>query len=184
MTTEEYYADVPKAQLDEISLDISNREGRYIITQAISNIRNDASKARFGIHILQQGGFNQDQYNKIKQTRLYPVAIAAANIPMCSCGERIEYIIGRFCAGIIDEELAYGQISWFIVAYELDHPHVYSYEPLPLPRMKCKLEPHHKRFQHPSDPSLHYGGRGRQPKWLIDWLEQGHKISELVKVQI
>jgi len=35
------------------------------------------------------------------------------------------------------------------------------------------------RYQHPSDTSLHWTGRGRQPKWVQDWIAAGHLISTL-----
>jgi DNA-binding protein H-NS len=35
------------------------------------------------------------------------------------------------------------------------------------------------RYRHPSDASLQWTGRGRQPKWVKDWVESGQALSAL-----
>ncbi|MET3132761.1 DNA-binding protein H-NS [Oxalobacteraceae bacterium GrIS 1.11] len=35
------------------------------------------------------------------------------------------------------------------------------------------------RYRHPEHPSLQWTGRGRQPKWVKDWLESGKSIDLL-----
>ena len=34
------------------------------------------------------------------------------------------------------------------------------------------------KFRHPTDPTLQWSGRGRQPKWVKEWVESGKKIEE------
>lgn len=34
------------------------------------------------------------------------------------------------------------------------------------------------KYRHPTDPTLQWSGRGRQPKWVKEWLESGKKIEE------
>lgn len=46
-----------------------------------------------------------------------------------------------------------------------------------VPRAKTgKVEP---RFRNPADASQQWTGRGRQPKWVKDWLEAGNSIDGL-----
>ena len=35
------------------------------------------------------------------------------------------------------------------------------------------------RYRHPSDKSLRWSGRGRQPKWIKDWVESGQPLDAL-----
>lgn len=35
------------------------------------------------------------------------------------------------------------------------------------------------RYRHPSDTSLQWTGRGRQPKWVKDWVESGQALAAL-----
>jgi DNA-binding protein H-NS len=35
------------------------------------------------------------------------------------------------------------------------------------------------RYRHPSDASLQWTGRGRQPKWVKDWVESGQALAAL-----
>ncbi len=35
------------------------------------------------------------------------------------------------------------------------------------------------RFRHPADPSLQWTGRGRQPKWVVEWLAGGQSMDDL-----
>jgi DNA-binding protein H-NS len=35
------------------------------------------------------------------------------------------------------------------------------------------------RYRHPSDTSLHWTGRGRQPQWVKDWLSSGKPLDAL-----
>jgi DNA-binding protein H-NS len=35
------------------------------------------------------------------------------------------------------------------------------------------------RYRHPSDATLQWTGRGRQPKWVKDWVESGQALSAL-----
>lgn len=34
------------------------------------------------------------------------------------------------------------------------------------------------KYRHPTEPTLQWSGRGRQPKWVKEWLESGKKIEE------
>ncbi|PRP68484.1 hypothetical protein BUE93_22035 [Chromobacterium amazonense] len=40
---------------------------------------------------------------------------------------------------------------------------------------RTKVEP---RYAHPHDASLTWTGRGRAPKWVVDWKSSGHTIEE------
>ncbi|MGE5769465.1 MAG: H-NS family nucleoid-associated regulatory protein [Betaproteobacteria bacterium] len=35
------------------------------------------------------------------------------------------------------------------------------------------------KYRHPQDASLEWTGRGRQPKWVVEWLGKGNKIEAL-----
>jgi DNA-binding protein H-NS len=35
------------------------------------------------------------------------------------------------------------------------------------------------RYRHPSEPSLHWTGRGRQPGWIKDWIGSGRSLDAL-----
>lgn len=35
------------------------------------------------------------------------------------------------------------------------------------------------KYRHPKDASLEWTGRGRQPKWVVEWLANGGKIEGL-----
>jgi DNA-binding protein H-NS len=35
------------------------------------------------------------------------------------------------------------------------------------------------KYRHPQDASLEWTGRGRQPKWVVEWLGKGNKIGAL-----
>jgi DNA-binding protein H-NS len=35
------------------------------------------------------------------------------------------------------------------------------------------------RYRHPSDASLQWTGRGRQPKWVKEWVETGEPLDAL-----
>ncbi|MGV8898917.1 MAG: H-NS family nucleoid-associated regulatory protein [Burkholderiaceae bacterium] len=35
------------------------------------------------------------------------------------------------------------------------------------------------RYRHPADTSLHWTGRGRQPKWVHEWLASGQTLDAL-----
>jgi DNA-binding protein H-NS len=35
------------------------------------------------------------------------------------------------------------------------------------------------RYRHPSDKSLRWSGRGRQPKWVKDWVASGQPLDAL-----
>ncbi|WP_025918227.1 H-NS family nucleoid-associated regulatory protein [Herminiimonas sp. CN] len=35
------------------------------------------------------------------------------------------------------------------------------------------------RYRHPADASLQWTGRGRQPKWVQDWLASGQSLDAL-----
>jgi DNA-binding protein H-NS len=35
------------------------------------------------------------------------------------------------------------------------------------------------KYRHPQDASLEWTGRGRQPKWVVEWLAKGGKIEAL-----
>ncbi|WP_230414471.1 H-NS histone family protein [Collimonas silvisoli] len=35
------------------------------------------------------------------------------------------------------------------------------------------------RYRHPSDASLQWTGRGRQPKWVQEWVSAGKALEEL-----
>ena len=39
----------------------------------------------------------------------------------------------------------------------------------------CAIE---ARYRDPDNPKNTWGGKGRKPKWLLDYLEQGHDLSE------
>jgi len=34
------------------------------------------------------------------------------------------------------------------------------------------------KYRHPTDPTLQWSGRGRQPKWVKSWVESGKKIED------
>lgn len=34
------------------------------------------------------------------------------------------------------------------------------------------------KYRHPSDSTLQWSGRGRQPKWVKDWVESGKSLNE------
>lgn len=34
------------------------------------------------------------------------------------------------------------------------------------------------KYRHPTDPTLQWSGRGRQPKWVKEWVDSGKKIEE------
>jgi DNA-binding protein H-NS len=36
--------------------------------------------------------------------------------------------------------------------------------------------------RHPTDESLVWSGRGRHPRWLKEWVAEGHKLDELVSI--
>lgn len=36
------------------------------------------------------------------------------------------------------------------------------------------------RYQHPQDSSKQWTGRGRQPKWVKEWVEGGKSLEELL----
>jgi DNA-binding protein H-NS len=36
-----------------------------------------------------------------------------------------------------------------------------------------------KRYRHPHNPSLEWTGRGRNPRWVVQWLAEGHSMEEL-----
>jgi len=35
------------------------------------------------------------------------------------------------------------------------------------------------RYQHPTDASLHWIGRGRNPMWVEEWISSCHKLSDI-----
>jgi DNA-binding protein H-NS len=35
------------------------------------------------------------------------------------------------------------------------------------------------KYRHPKDASLEWTGRGRQPRWVVEWLAGGGKIEGL-----
>ncbi|WP_081466402.1 H-NS family nucleoid-associated regulatory protein [Collimonas fungivorans] len=35
------------------------------------------------------------------------------------------------------------------------------------------------RYRHPSDPLLQWTGRGRQPKWIQDWVASGQSLDAI-----
>lgn len=35
------------------------------------------------------------------------------------------------------------------------------------------------KYRHPSDSGLTWTGKGRQPKWVKEWLEKGRKLADL-----
>jgi len=35
------------------------------------------------------------------------------------------------------------------------------------------------RYQHPTDATLHWTGRGRQPLWIEQWLASGRSLSDI-----
>ncbi len=35
------------------------------------------------------------------------------------------------------------------------------------------------RYRHPADASLQWTGRGRQPKWIVEWLASGQTMDAL-----
>lgn len=35
------------------------------------------------------------------------------------------------------------------------------------------------RYRHPSNPTLQWGGRGRKPGWIKDWLASGQSLEAL-----
>jgi DNA-binding protein H-NS len=35
------------------------------------------------------------------------------------------------------------------------------------------------RFRHPANKSLRWSGRGRQPKWVKDWVASGQSLDAL-----
>ncbi|SDX50487.1 DNA-binding protein H-NS [Collimonas sp. OK242] len=35
------------------------------------------------------------------------------------------------------------------------------------------------RYRHPSDPLLQWTGRGRQPKWVQDWVASGQSLDAI-----
>jgi DNA-binding protein H-NS len=35
------------------------------------------------------------------------------------------------------------------------------------------------KYRHPQDASLEWTGRGRQPKWVVEWVAKGSKIEAL-----
>lgn len=39
--------------------------------------------------------------------------------------------------------------------------------------------PHHAKFRHPEDPTLHWSGHGRKPQLVLDWISAGGDISDL-----
>lgn len=45
--------------------------------------------------------------------------------------------------------------------------------------VRAKNGPAPVRYRHPSDSSLHWAGRGRQPKWVKEWLDSGKSIDDL-----
>lgn len=36
------------------------------------------------------------------------------------------------------------------------------------------------RYRHPEDSQLQWTGRGRQPKWLVSWLQAGGTLQDLL----
>lgn len=36
-------------------------------------------------------------------------------------------------------------------------------------------------YQHPEDPNTTWSGRGRKPGWIIEWVESGKPVEELLK---
>ena len=42
-----------------------------------------------------------------------------------------------------------------------------------------KATPKAARYRHPSNASLNWSGRGRQPNWVKDWVASGHPMDEL-----
>lgn len=34
------------------------------------------------------------------------------------------------------------------------------------------------KYRHPSDPTMQWSGRGRQPKWVKEWVDSGKAIEE------
>ena len=36
-----------------------------------------------------------------------------------------------------------------------------------------------QQYRHPSNKTLHWSGRGRQPKWVKDWVASGHSLEAL-----
>ena len=34
------------------------------------------------------------------------------------------------------------------------------------------------KYRHPSDATLQWSGRGRQPKWVKDWVDSGKSLNE------
>lgn len=45
--------------------------------------------------------------------------------------------------------------------------------------VRAKNGPAAVRYRHPADASLHWAGRGRQPKWVKDWVESGQPLDAL-----
>jgi DNA-binding protein H-NS len=35
------------------------------------------------------------------------------------------------------------------------------------------------KYRHPEDPSKTWGGQGRQPRWVKEWLAAGHSLDDL-----
>ena len=42
-----------------------------------------------------------------------------------------------------------------------------------------KRKPVAIKYRHPADASLTWTGRGRKPKWIVEWLSQGKAIETL-----
>lgn len=46
-------------------------------------------------------------------------------------------------------------------------------------RPKKERAPVAVKYRHPSNPDLNWTGRGRQPKWVVEFLQKGGNLSQL-----
>jgi len=44
---------------------------------------------------------------------------------------------------------------------------------------KATRKPAPIKYRHPQQQELAWSGRGRQPKWVVEWLAKGKKLEEL-----
>jgi DNA-binding protein H-NS len=42
-----------------------------------------------------------------------------------------------------------------------------------------KAHKSYMRYRHPSNTALHWSGRGRQPKWIKEWIASGQPLDAL-----
>ena len=58
--------------------------------------------------------------------------------------------------------------------YQLDIQDIVS---PPSSSKRSKVKP---KYQHPTQPELQWSGRGRQPLWVVEWINEGKSLEELL----